>query len=392
MRSKKKTEENVLILDIRNSSVGACLASVLPGVQPIIHYLYRKPVVFTKKQTTESFLKEMSDSLDATLEEVAEKGLRQASQDAPFSIDKVHCVYSSPWYVSHIRSFSVKKEEPFTFKKKHLDDIIEKENEFAEHYDEKLIGKSTKIEKQITHIELNGYITNDPFGKETSDVRASFYLALLSENTKKMIEKKVKRIFPRRKIAHHSFPLVAYRTIEDLFAIDPSYLIVDVGGEVTEVSTVYKNGLTQSFSFPYGHNSIVRDVADKCDMDFTETDSWLKMYVEGTADRSCKTKAKKVFSEKEKEWLKQFSKELKKNVPEDARPSHVFLMANSYMDDVIENALDKKVRGFKENFTIQRLRAKEMVELHLSTSGRQNDVFLPLEALFLSMESPIISV
>ncbi len=107
---------------------------------------------------------------------------------------------------------------------------------------------------------LNGYQTSKPYGKQTKSIEISIFLSMISKEVETKTRKVLEKIFHSHTIAFHSFALTSFSAIRDIFHSEEDFLLVDVGGEVTDVSLVRRGILLETVSFPTGKNFLLRSV------------------------------------------------------------------------------------------------------------------------------------
>jgi len=217
--------------------------------------------------------------------------------------------FSSPWFVSKTKHVHVDKGAPFVVTRGFLDEIMEQE---AEAFTKELSAGNVDIqgsrvqiiEKAVVHSTINGYIVEDIIGKQTAVLDAYLSMSALSRVVLDTIAEVIfkKTHIPRDSMIFHSFPVVAFSVIRDMFPIDDDFLMMDITGESSDL-TLAKDGVLQStVSFPSGRNFLVRQVAKAFGVAPEIAESTLHLCLSHMADDETIRRMDVLMSDIEKEW------------------------------------------------------------------------------------------
>lgn len=324
----KKKEELVLVFDVGSSSVGGALFYMRKEAPKII-FSIREPVTLEKEISFGRFLSLVAKSLDIVANKISTSGL-----GAP---KKIFCVLSSPWYASQIRTIKLKKNAPFTFTSKLADGLIQKEiSIFEEEYSAKYMhseGGIRPIELKNMKTTLNGYATLEPMNQKAKELEMTVFISLSPEQVLGEIEDVISRHFHRKDVKFSSFAMASFAVTRDIFAHQENFLLVDVGGEVTDISMVKKDALCGSFSFPMGCNFMIRGVAKFLDCALDEAKSFISIYKSGHASESINKKLEPVINKLKTEWLKKFQESLADLSNNISIPATVFMTVDQDLAD-----------------------------------------------------------
>jgi cell division ATPase FtsA len=107
-----------------------------------------------------------------------------------------------------------------------------------------------------------------------------------------------------------------------------SYLILDLGGEITDVFIVDEGIPKNIISFPYGRQSLYRDLKKELNKNRAETMSLFSLYMDGSLEDKQKIVLEKALYEVQKSWAHEFEIALM-SIPEPRMiPNSVFLVMN----------------------------------------------------------------
>jgi len=336
MFSLKEQQELMLVFDIRSSSVGGALFKVQKSGIPKIIFSVRESVPQEETVNVDKFLLSTMKSLDVVVSKIF-----KASLGVPKSI---FCVLASPWYVSQTRIIHLKKDKPFTFNLALADDLIKREmSQFKEEHLEKYV--KTKQEIQVIELKniktmLNGYETHNPLDQKTEEVEMTLFVSMSPGQILSNIENVVNKYFHHETVKFSSFSFVSFTAIHNMFLDQPNFLLIDVGGELTDVSMIKKNVFSESISFPLGRHFIIRGIAEAMSCTPSEAESYVSLLHDGHADPSTEKKILPLINKLKTEWLSKFQESLANLSKDISVPFTIYLSADPdfihFFGEVIE--------------------------------------------------------
>jgi cell division ATPase FtsA len=328
--SGEKKNELALVFNVGSSSVGGALISTQSSGIPKIIFSVNEPIKVEEAIDIDRFLILTIQSLLTVVKKVYEAHL-----GAP---TKIFCVLSSPWYTSQTRIISYKKNTPFVFTTKLADSLIQKEISIFEE-EHKL--KYKEIENSVRPIELkniktilNGYETSNPLNKQAKELEMTVFVSIAGEQVLKKIENEIGKYFHSNSIKFFSFAMASFAVVRDMYVDKENFLLVDIGGEITDISMVKKNILRESITFPLGRNFLIRGVASEMGCTLDEADSLISLLKDGHAEEKVLNKLSSVLDSLRKEWLKNFQDSLANISKDISVPSTIYI------------AIDKDLAGF----------------------------------------------
>lgn len=304
-RTKPK-QEPILVLHVGSSAVGGAL--FLPDAlgAPRIFFSDSEPVAPDKELNQIKFFDRTMKALDSL-----SLRLRKASPILP---QRVFCILASPWYVSQTRTLRLKKKEPFLFTEKMADELIKKEIELISA---KNLSDYKKEQEVVRTIELkniktalNGYETSEPLYQKTQEVEMTIFISMAGENLLGEIEKIVAKHFTPEPVKFSSFAVASFTIVRDVIAKRDNFLLLDIGGEVTDIFMIKKNILRESISFPKGRNFLVRGVAESLGTSLDEAASLIALWKDRHAEDSVQARLDAIMQKLRTEWLSQFQDSL----------------------------------------------------------------------------------
>jgi len=345
--SKKKEGEVVLILDIRSSSIGAGLV-LIQGDETKILYTTRKDIYFSKNQQSDSFSKVSFKVLTKIMQEIAEKGipLLAENDEIPNNISYALSMYASPWFDAKTKEISLSRSKPFKLTEKIFERMVEEEIR-------QLRNRSTEtmtVEKEVTNVLINGYTMTDPFHKKVTNLDFSFYVSQMAKSDLKIVENIIEKSISVKKVFHKTHPLVLSSVIKNVFSSTNSFILIDVGGEVTDISITKDDSLLSLATIPLGKHHFVREISNECKQEIPVAHSSFKMYFDKTSHSECSDGIEKILASMGKEWRAQLIEGLREVYPEEEIPQNIFLTADDDAREAFKLILeDNEMKTFMES-------------------------------------------
>ena len=378
--SKQKDErELALVFDVGSSSVGGALFEIQKFGIPKIVLSIREPIILEEKINVDRFLFLTTKSLEIVASKICMSGFKKPL--------KIFCVLSSPWYASQTRVIKLEKNTPFLFTSKLADSLIQKEiSIFKEEH-----STDNKIEPfEFKNIKtmLNGYVTSDPFNKKAKKLEMTLLISMSGDKVLKSIEESIFKHFHSKDIEFSSFAMASFAVVRDMFTRQEDFMLIDIAGEVTDISIIKKDVLSDSISYPLGRNFIIRGVADRLNLTLSEAKSFVYLYKDRHAIESTEKKLDSVISKLKKQWLDEFQKSLA-NISNDVSiPSTIFITVDQdfadFFGDIIKNEQFSQYTLTDSKFKVIFL-GTEM--LHGTATFKNNiirDPFLTIESVYIN--------
>jgi len=352
--SKDKTELGV-VFDIGSSSVGVGLVKFKRDKAPQIIYTARKSIPYQESVTPERFLVDMIKTLDSVHELVHKEGLAHLkfTEYGNHKIRHAFYAFSSPWAASQTKIASVEHKDSIIVTHDMIDDIIMKaEKTFeAEVVDPEkssdFKSKLTIIEKRVIQIRLNGYEIRNPYNKEAKNVSVSFFISLVPKVvTDSVSEASLGALHPRD--THFvSSQLASYSVLKDTVSGQDDFVLLDVGGEVSDVSVVKDDLILETASFPLGKNFLIRRVSRALAVTNDGALSLIRLYYSGHADKEVSESMRPVLENASREWIGALHTVLTQITGNLSLPQELFIVLNGDLTPFFMKAIrEEKVSQF----------------------------------------------
>ena len=326
----KKKEELVLVFNIGSASVSGALFFTQKSGVPKIIFSFVEPIKIEEELDSNRFLSLTLQTINIVANKIYSKGL-----GAPV---KIFCVLSSAWYVSETRIITFKKNTSFTFTTKLADELIQKEIKIFEEENQKkydgVKGKGVRpIELKNIQITLNGYRTQKPVNQKAKELEMTIFISMCAEQILKNIEETVAKYFHFDQIKFSSFLAAYFSAVRDMHEKQENFLLVDVGGEITDISMVKNRVLKESISFPLGVNFLIRGVSRSMGCSLEEAKSLISLFKDGHAEKYTEEKLLLVIDKLKKDWLNKFQESLAHLSHDISIPATIFIILNKSLAD-----------------------------------------------------------
>lgn len=381
---KKDEKELALVFDIRSSSVGGAFFEIQKQGIPKVISSIREPIHFENEIDIDKFLFLTIKSLEVVVGKMCMMGIGKPV--------KIFCVLSSPWYASQTRVIKLEKNTPFLFTSKLADDLIKKEiGIFEEEHLKNFSNTSNKtrlIEFKNMKTLLNGYQTSDPFNKKTKKLEMVVFLSIGGELILKKIEETIFRHFHSDNIKFSSFVMASFVVARDMFIDQESFLLVDIGGEVTDISMIKKDILSDSISYPLGYNFMIRRVAESLSCTLVEAKSLISLYKNDHAEEDTEKKLEPIMSKLKIEWLRGFQESLVNLSNDISIPATIFITIDQDLADffskIIKSEQFNQYTLSESEFKIVFLGVETLHGITTFKNNIERDPFIIIESIYIN--------
>jgi hypothetical protein len=305
--------------------------------------------------------------------------------------DKIFCVLMSPWYASQTRTINFEKNTPFVFTSKLADSLIQKEIKFFE--EEQMAYMQDKndiglIDLKNMKVVLDGSVISEPLNRKIKGLEMSLFISMSSKLVLKKIEETISRHFHCKNLKYSSFVVASFSVARDMFAHQDNFLLVDIGGEVTDISVVKKDILCDSISFPMGNNYMVRGISSALGCTIDEAKSYLSLYKDKHMIESIGKKFEPIISKLKTDWLKKFQESLAGLTNGLPVSSNIFLTMDKNLADFFSEIIKSKQFNqyslTESKFKIVFLSAQTLHGLATFGENTIRDPFLTIESVYIN--------
>ncbi|MDP2789296.1 MAG: hypothetical protein Q8O46_04640 [bacterium] len=383
--SKSKDKgELALLFDIESSSVGGVLFYINKSKVPEIVFSFREQIVTETEFNFDRFFTGTMKALGDVAGKICLAGLGSPKH--------FFCVLSSPWYASQTRVIRVEKNTPFTFTNKLADSLTKKEISFfqEEHlykYDQDG-SKALPIEFKNMKTVLNGYTATNPINQRATELEMTVFISISSEHFLQRVQEIVSQHFFRKDIKFLSLAMVSFAVARDLFVKQENFLLIDIGGEITDISMVKKDVLSNSISFPKGLNFITRGIASILNCSLDEAKSLISLYKDEHAETLTEKRLEPMISKLKNEWLNEFQNSLANLSNDISIPANIFITIDSnfapFFSDIIKTEQFSQYTLTESKFKVVFLDTEKLYDAALLGSEVKLDPLVILGAIYIN--------
>jgi hypothetical protein len=384
LSSSEKKEQIVALFDIGSESVGGALVHIPFDREetPTILKSVRTSIRVRSDLDFDTLLIDMTKALGVASHELYQKKLGR--------VDKIMCVLASPWYISETREIKMSRKSSFTLTNHVANELLQKEVALLKDTYEKKYGKDTDaeiLEHHIVGVALNGYPTIDPIGKRSRSIEMDMVVSLSPKTCLDKIKETVAQTFHDTPVRFASFATTSYFVIRDKYPHLDSYMMLDVGGEVSDISIISKGVLKSSVSFPFGYSTVFKELAKKLSIELRDAQELLLLYTTGMLERKRSDSIKKLLATIGDSWSKALRDSISLLPQVFSLPDTVFLTTDTALQTWIASVLKEeeyvKSLTHSHNLSVVTLDGPEFLRI-CSVKENSCDPFLMIEAVALS--------
>ena len=289
---------DTLVLDIGSSGVnGARLGPDEQGFTRI-KKISRSPSLILPEVSLKKLWKKMHDTTGEVIRDLTDKESRSGT---------ALVVFSSPWYFPEVHHLFFEREKPFEINKDFMNDFLSKEGDKFKKASLKRFNLDDDeiqvFETEIMHVKLNGYPVRNIMDRRARTIEAFLYLSVVYKRASADIRAMIEDSGIKHVIFKTS-PYVFYKVFEQFREEDgqEGVVLVDIGGEVTDVSVIKEGVLLDNASFGLGIHYAVRRLADMFKIDLDESLAMLVSYESGTLEAEKTARIKKALEGVLSQW------------------------------------------------------------------------------------------
>ncbi|KKQ35320.1 MAG: hypothetical protein US50_C0018G0008 [Candidatus Nomurabacteria bacterium GW2011_GWB1_37_5] len=386
-----KNKNLTLILDVGSGSVGGALVLLDKKNNGKVKLLYnfRQPIKLLGDWNFDKFLEETINAL-----EIVCKKIESQKIGAP---ENIHCFLASPWFVTQTRIIKFAKEKPFVITKKIITELSQKEiNNFESFYmkDGNYFGESHKIiDQELLEVKLNGYKILNPFDilkkiGQVKSIEMALFLSIAPEKILNQVNNEINKFYSAE-IFFSSFLLPSFALSRDMFSDTSSFMLMDIAGEIADVSLIKSDILIQNNSFPLGKNFLISSISKSLGKNLSDSETLLDLYLDNQIEKKLAEKLEIILNSCQKEWVRAFQNSLH-NLSNHSisLPSKIIVSADSDVAPWFAKAIKSDHWGqyqlAQEKFDVIMLDEQKLSKLSEVAYGVKKDLFLLLETVYLS--------
>lgn len=359
-----------MIIEVGSASIGVALVETNGKEKPVLSHGIRTPV-----ESGDNLQASLASAVQATLKEML---LQLQKSGSPKS---VQVILAAPWYHARLKTLVSKIEKTAPLSTTTIASTVRAYHEKNEGNTAFPAG-TTPIESVVTQGYVNGYQTLLEKVVHGNTLKIELYESSADSALVSALTSVMEEVFHGAKISFHSFPLTAFVVLRSLRS-EEGFIFIDIGGEVTDVAIVHKDGFRFLGSFPRGANTLLSDVGKGKDR--SEAASRLSLYARGELSSEAGASFAPAFQRSALAWNKEYEALLEKAVADVPIPRTAFVIADK-----------EELQWFEKVIATEGTRIFPIYPIMLSANffqsaitlgdGGAYDAFLSLGALFFHTE------
>ncbi len=202
------------------------------------------------------------------------------------------------------------------------------------------------------------------------------------------VKNTIHKNFHTENIKFSSFAMNTFALARDMFVEKEDFVLIDIGGEVTDLSLIRKEVLRESISFPIGPNFMIRGIAleMKCSLD--QAKSYLSLYKDGHAEAKIAKKLEDVISGLKADWLKSFQESLANISNDISIPATIFITVDQelagFFSEIIKSEQFSQYTLTESKFEVIFLGVQALHGNATFTEDVTRDSFLIMESIYIN--------
>lgn len=277
------------IIDVGSGSVGVgILASDYNKKLPEIIFSHRVAMrVATNETKNEDHLRRMREALFSASLILSKQGLSALHErDKKARISRILVTCSSPWGYTVSKNISYTHDTELKVTESFIQDLVESVEKEIEGSVRELESEGFTqfviVERATVDLKVNGYAIDNPLDQKGLEFELSHIVGLVPQDILDAVYEVQSKVLTDTKISAHTYMLISYCVLRDLFPKVTSLGIIDVTGESTELGLVQNGVLTVSVHSPSGYNTLIRSIEKKTKGSYEDIVSSLRLLGEST--------------------------------------------------------------------------------------------------------------
>jgi hypothetical protein len=182
--------------------------------------------------------------------------------------------------------------------------------------------------------------------------------------------------------------MASFTVARDTFVHQDSFLLIDIGGEITDISMVKKDIICSSISFPLGRNFMIREVSLALGCSLAEAKSFISLYKDGHASESIEEKLEPIINKLQAQWLKGFQESLVNLSNDISIPATIFITVDQDLSDffakIIKTEQFSQYTLTESKFRIIFLGTEALHGIAVFEGNIARDAFLIIESIYIN--------
>ncbi len=191
------------------------------------------------------------------------------------------------------------------------------------------------FESVIMKTFLNGYPVEKPIGRLADEIDLWIRFSATSRDLHDRITQTIEGFTRTAKIHFSTFPVSTWSLMRQMVSGGNSAIVVDIGGELTEVTFIMDGIITEVLALPFGVLNIVLRISEHERIDLENAFSLLKNYTGGMLEDEIKNKLSVLIRKEIKQWEQLFERVWQYARRESIASTRMFFLGGgAFLDEV----------------------------------------------------------
>lgn len=269
------------------------------------------------------------------------------------------CFLASPFYAPQTRISRLAGDTSRVVNHKLIKDLVAQERgRFLESLNDSGEKLGQIVDQEILQVKLNRYATENPEHQTAKEIEVASFFSWSERVTLNKLADALRPVFHQAHTVFHSSNLAIFRAFRQVVPEEGEALLLQIGGEVTELSLVHAGVLLETVSYPLGFNFLRREIGGRLNLSGDAALSLLRLgQKEGMSDKE-QEKFQEILEEMRFKWLAVFTELLRALAEHHFLAGKIFLLGDIRFNKLFSTWLQSK------NFTESGILKKNlMVEL-----------------------------
>lgn len=370
----------VLVADIESGSAGAAIVFVHTGGAARV-LASERAMLSIEERISNHRVRAAVKLMGEIAAHVAGKYNASDSAKKYGHVQKMCAIVGAPF----CRSRSVSAEEYFKEDEMVTEHMIEAlaQRALAEA---SALDKENILETNVTRVQLNGYATAHPLGKNARSIMVSAYQSDINPQVKEGIEHALQALFPGRPLSIRSRLRTILTTLHERTDAR-HYTVISMGSDETQCIAVRKDQLAGHISIPEGVTTLLRRAAGEKGLP-EEMLSLLKMVTSDACSSAACEEVKNSFGRIEPELVSIFGESFAKLSGTRHLPNICFLLVHADMAPWLEHFFARidfaPFTVTTQPFSVESLSPEHLHELVEWEPGLREDTHIAIAAAFVN--------
>lgn len=316
------------VLDIGSDAVSAARVEYSPTSPPSVLEWRQFPFDPSRRR-----IEEVLKTMKLSLHEACELVSRMSHRVGQGRVARVDVVLSSPWFVSKTVTVRMERSSPILITRDVVRSLLAGEEEkFTRSLieEEKITHDAevlTLLEEVMVSVQINGYTSARPFGAKAKMADLSFHMSAADTHVVSLISDTVGSALRGVMRQYHTSALVTSTVLRDVEHDTTHFMIVNVGGETTDVSVVKDGVLRETVTIPLGRAYFIERVSKGTRTIPAVALSFVRLYLEGKIEPAVKSRIEAELRPARSEWSAYFGKAIARIAIHIFVPQNIFLIS-----------------------------------------------------------------